>query len=91
MIHCLVNHYITIHLIFALVSTEYVKMCPAIDNPANCEIRAVIRFLHAKSMSAEEISSESCAENYGQNIMNKEILRQCCRTFKDRLANKCSR
>jgi hypothetical protein len=27
-------------------------MCPAIDNPASCEIRAVIRFLHAKNMNA---------------------------------------
>jgi hypothetical protein len=25
-------------------------MCPAIDNPASCEIRAVIRFLHAKTL-----------------------------------------
>jgi hypothetical protein len=28
-------------------------MCPAIDNPASCEMRAVIHFLHAKNMSAE--------------------------------------
>jgi hypothetical protein len=30
-------------------------MCPAIDNPASCEIHDVIRFLHAKNMSAAEI------------------------------------
>jgi hypothetical protein len=30
-------------------------MCPAIDKPARCEIRAVIRLLHVKNMSAEEI------------------------------------
>jgi hypothetical protein len=30
-------------------------MCPAIDNPASCEICAVIRLLHAKNMSAAEI------------------------------------
>jgi hypothetical protein len=36
-------------------------MCPAIDNPARCEIRAVVRFLHAKNMSVEEIHRELCA------------------------------
>jgi hypothetical protein len=48
MTHCLVNYHITGHMVFVLVSTERVMMCPAIDNPASCEIRAVIRFLHAK-------------------------------------------
>jgi hypothetical protein len=33
-------------------------MSAAIDNPASCEIRAVIRFLHAKNMSAAEIHRE---------------------------------
>jgi hypothetical protein len=33
-------------------------MCPAIDNPASCEIRAVIRFLHAKNMNAADIHHE---------------------------------
>jgi hypothetical protein len=33
-------------------------MCPAIDNPTSCEIRAVIRFLHAKNMSDAEIHCE---------------------------------
>jgi hypothetical protein len=36
-------------------------MCPAIDNPASCEIRAVVRSLHAKVMSAAEIHRELCA------------------------------
>jgi hypothetical protein len=36
-------------------------VCPAIDNPASCEIRAFIRFLHSKNMSAEEIHRELCA------------------------------
>jgi hypothetical protein len=33
-------------------------MCPATDNPASCEICAIIHFLHAKSMSAAEIHRE---------------------------------
>jgi hypothetical protein len=32
-----------------------------IDNPASCEIGALIRFIHAKNMSAAEIYSESRA------------------------------
>jgi hypothetical protein len=55
MAHCLVNCHITGHLVFVLVSTESVMMCPAIDNPASCEIRSVICFLHANNMSALEI------------------------------------
>jgi hypothetical protein len=45
-------------------------MFPAIDNPASCEIRAVICFTHAKNMSAAEIHCELCMV-YGQNIMTE--------------------
>jgi ribosomal protein S24E len=51
-------------------------MCTAIDNPASCEICFVIRFLHAKNVSAEEIRRELCAI-YGQN-MNEGTVRQWC-------------
>jgi hypothetical protein len=44
-------------------------MCPAIDNPASCKIRAVvIRFLHARNMSVAEIHRELCAAVYGRNV-----------------------
>jgi hypothetical protein len=33
-------------------------MCPAIDNAASDEIHAVIRYLHAKNMSAAKIRRE---------------------------------
>jgi hypothetical protein len=46
-------------------------MCSAIDNPASCEIRAVIRFLHAKNMSVAEIHRELCAV-YGRKVMSEE-------------------
>jgi hypothetical protein len=46
-------------------------MCPAIDNPARCEIHTVIHFLHAKNMNAAEISRELCATVYGQNVMSE--------------------
>jgi hypothetical protein len=57
-------------------------MCPAIDNPASCEISALSRFLHAKNISAAEICRELCAV-CGQNIMNEGTVRQWCRMFKD--------
>jgi hypothetical protein len=46
---CLVNHDINDHLVFVLVCTEWLIVCPAINNPASCEIRALIRYLHAKT------------------------------------------
>jgi hypothetical protein len=50
-------------------------MCPAIGNPANCVIRAVIRFLHAKIMSAAEIHRELCAAIYFQHAMSEGTVR----------------
>jgi hypothetical protein len=80
--HCLVNHHITGHLVFVLVFTEWVIMCLATDNPASCEIRSLIRFLHAKIMSAAEIHRELCAAVYCQNVMSGGTVRQSCRMFK---------
>jgi hypothetical protein len=62
-------------------------MCPAIDNPSSCEIRAVNRFLHAKNVSAAEIHSELCAAVYGQNVMCEGTVGQWCRMFKDGRTN----
>jgi hypothetical protein len=57
-------------------------MCSAIDNPASCEIRAVIRFLRTKNMIAAEIHRELCAV-YGQNVISEGTVRQRCRMFID--------
>jgi transposase len=78
---CLVNHYITGHPVFVLVYTDRVMQYPANDNAASCEIRTLIRFLHAKNMSATEIIRELCAV-YGQNLMNDGTITQWCRMFK---------
>jgi hypothetical protein len=85
--HCLVNHHVTGCLVFVLVSTEWLMMCPAIDNPTSCEIRALIRFLRAKSMSSAEIHRESCATIYSHNVMSEGTVRQLCRLFKDGRTN----
>jgi hypothetical protein len=61
-------------------------MCPAIDNPASCEIHAVIRYLQTKNMSAVEIHNELYAV-YGQNVTSEGTGRQWCRMFKDGRTN----
>jgi hypothetical protein len=43
-------------------------MCPTIDNPASCEICAVISFLHAKDKSAAEIHRELREAVYGKKF-----------------------
>jgi hypothetical protein len=57
--------------------------CSAIYNPASCEIRVLIRFLHAENTSAVEIHRELCAAVYGQNVMSEGTVGQSCRMFKD--------
>jgi hypothetical protein len=44
-------------------------MPPTIVSPADCEVRAVIRFLSAKGVKLIDIHREIC-EIYGQNIMS---------------------
>jgi hypothetical protein len=50
-------------------------MCPAIDNPARCESRAIISFLYTKNTGVEEILRELFAV-YGQNVMTEGTVRQ---------------
>uniref|UniRef100_A0A1B6DDI6 Mos1 transposase HTH domain-containing protein n=1 Tax=Clastoptera arizonana TaxID=38151 RepID=A0A1B6DDI6_9HEMI len=61
-------------------------MSAAIENPAKCEVRSVIRFLYAKNHSAAEIHRELCAV-YGPNIMSEDVVRQWVRFFKDGRTN----
>jgi hypothetical protein len=78
---------ITGHLVFVLVSTELATMCPVTDNPASCEIHAVICFHHAKNKSAAKIHRELCAAVYGQNVTSEGTLGQWSRMFKDGRTN----
>jgi hypothetical protein len=41
MTHCLINHHTTSHLMFVLVSTEYVMLCRAINDviPSTLSLR----------------------------------------------------
>jgi hypothetical protein len=49
-------------------------LCPAIENPASCEIRGLNSFPCAKKMNAAEIHSELCAV-YGRNVIREGYLR----------------
>jgi hypothetical protein len=62
-------------------------MCPVIGNTASCEIRSVIRFLHAKNMSAPVIHRQLCEAVYGQNVMREGTVSQWCRMCKDKRTN----
>lgn len=52
----------------------------AIDSPADCEVRAVIRFIWAKKIKPAEIHRELCSV-YGENIMSDSAVRKWCRLF----------
>jgi hypothetical protein len=50
--------------------------------PASCEVRAVIRFLHAEGQSGAEIHRRLCYV-YGDNVMNDSCVGETCRKFRD--------
>jgi hypothetical protein len=47
------------------------KMAVLIQNPTKCEVRAVIRFLHAKGETAAEIHLQLVFA-YGEDVMNRQ-------------------
>jgi len=61
-------------------------MYAAINNPASCEVRSVIRFLLARNNNAAEIHRQFC-EVYGPSVMSESEVRQWCRLFKEGRTN----
>ncbi|GFU16885.1 histone-lysine N-methyltransferase SETMAR [Trichonephila clavipes] len=57
-------------------------MFETIDQPADCEIRSVIRFLTAKNVSAAEFHRQ-ISDVYGPNAMSSSKVRKWVRAFKD--------
>ena len=57
-------------------------MFKTIDQPADCEIRSVIRFLTARNVTAAEIHPQ-ISEVYGRNAMSDSKVRKWVRAFKD--------
>jgi transposase len=55
-------------------------MAERIETPADCEIRAVIRFLQAKNIQPADIHRQVC-EVYGEGVMSDSMVRRWCRQF----------
>jgi hypothetical protein len=55
-------------------------MAVSIQNPAKCEVRAVIRILHAKGETAPEIHRQLVSV-YGEDVMNRQNVVKWCREF----------
>jgi hypothetical protein len=54
-------------------------MAMLIQNPAKCEVRAVIRFLLMKGETAAEICQ--LVYVYGEDVMNRQNVAKWCREF----------
>jgi hypothetical protein len=55
-----------------------------ITTPSSCELRAVIRFLHAEGQSMAEIHHRVCFVHiYGDNVTSDSCMREWCRKFRD--------
>ena len=55
-------------------------MATRIENTADCEIRAVIRFLQAKNIQPVYIHRQVCGV-YGEGAMSDSMVRRWCRQF----------
>jgi transposase len=62
------------------------KMNKKIDNPADCEVRSVIRFLNAQNVRAIDIHRQITAV-YGEGVMNESSVRKWCRIFNEGRTN----
>jgi len=51
-------------------------MPPPIENPADCEVRAVIRFLNTKGFKAADIHRQ-ISDVYCENITSDGMVRNC--------------
>jgi hypothetical protein len=56
------------------------EMALSIENHAICEVRAVIRFHHAKRETAAEIHRQLVSV-YGEHVMNRQNVVKWCREF----------
>jgi hypothetical protein len=55
-------------------------MAVSTQNPARCEVRAVIRFLLAKGETAAEIHRQIVSV-YGKDVMNRQNVTKWCHEF----------
>ncbi|KAJ4429731.1 hypothetical protein ANN_21935 [Periplaneta americana] len=64
----------------------YFKMNDVIDNPADCEVRSMIRFLNARHLKSAEIYRQ-LKEVYGDTVMNERNVRKWCEMFNNGRTN----
>jgi hypothetical protein len=65
----------------ATLRSQFVfKMAVSNQNPANCEVHAVIRFIHAKGETSAEIHRH-LVSIYGEDVMNRQSMAKLCREF----------
>jgi len=57
-----------------------------ISNPADCEVRGVIRFLQAKNVRPSEIHRKLVAV-YDEHVMNAASVRKWCTVFRNGLTD----
>ncbi|KAJ4426715.1 hypothetical protein ANN_26513 [Periplaneta americana] len=62
------------------------RMNDVIDNPADCEVRSVIRFLNARHLKPAEIYRQ-LKEVYGDTVMNERNVRKWCEMFNNGRTN----
>jgi len=68
------------HVLIAVASWSCWSMAKRTENPADCEIRAVIRFLKANNIHPADIHRQVC-EVYGEGAMSGSMVRRWCRHF----------
>ena len=61
-------------------------MAKVIENPANCEIRSMIRFLNAKNVKPVDIHQQ-LSEVYGQNVMSYSMVVRWVKQFNNGRVN----
>ncbi|GBO36525.1 hypothetical protein AVEN_38937-1 [Araneus ventricosus] len=61
-------------------------MFKTISDPADCEVRSVIRFWNAKNVKPAEIHRQ-LLDIYGENVMTDGMVRKWVRQFNDGLTN----
>jgi hypothetical protein len=61
-------------------------MSKKIENPAECEVRALIRFLNAKNVRPIDIYRQLIVV-YGKGVMNESNMRKWCRMFNEGRTN----
>ncbi|GBN35810.1 hypothetical protein AVEN_66281-1 [Araneus ventricosus] len=61
-------------------------MFKTISDPADCEVRSVIRFLNSKNVKSAEIHRQ-LVEIYGENVMTDGMVRKWVRQFNDGRTN----